>query len=97
MGRGAGRVGGGGAKAFATKEDLKAFATREELREEGERSRRYMKMLVEELKGKIDLYAERVTTLDGRDASQHAESVAANAALDARVTALEASSRKRRR
>jgi uncharacterized protein YceH (UPF0502 family) len=35
---------------LATREDLKPLATKEELREEGERSRRYMKVLVEDLK-----------------------------------------------
>jgi len=42
------------------------LATKEEVPREGEESRRYMKILVEEVKEKIDLYAERVTALDER-------------------------------
>ncbi|MBP7570209.1 MAG: hypothetical protein KBA95_09145 [Acidobacteria bacterium] len=95
-------------KALATKEELKALATKEELREavaklatrlreEGERSRRYMKILIEDVKDTIALDAERLTAVDERDAKQHAESVEADQALDRRVTALEAASRRRRR
>jgi len=50
-------------KALATKEELKAFATKEELREEGERSRLYMKVLIERQDSKLDLLAEHVLSL----------------------------------
>jgi hypothetical protein len=49
---------------LATKEELRAavapLATKEELREEGERSRRYMTMLIEHQNSKIELLAEHV-------------------------------------
>jgi len=60
------------------------------IKDEGEASRRYMKVLVEEVKDKIDIYAERVTAVDERDGRQHAESTEAAKALDRRVTPLEA-------
>ena len=99
-------------KPLATKEGLAEavakLATKEELRQlkddfevrikdEGKASRRYMKILVEEIKGKIDFYAERVTAVDERDARKHAESVEADSALDRRVLALEAARSRRRR
>ena len=65
--------------------------------DEGETSRRYMKVLVEHLEAKIDIYAERMTAVDERDARQHTECLEANASLDKRVTALEASPPRRRR
>lgn len=86
---------------LATKEELReavaGLATKEELREEGEKSRRYMRVLFEELRDRIALFAERLTAVDDRDARQHAECVQADRALDGRVTALDAASRKRRR
>ena len=52
---------------LATKEELQTavalLATREELREEGERSRRYMTMLIEHQNSKLDLLAEHVLSL----------------------------------
>jgi hypothetical protein len=54
-------------KTLATKRDLQTavarLATREELREEGERSRRYMTMLIEHQNSKLDLLAEHVLSL----------------------------------
>ena len=51
-------------QALATKEELRdavaPLATKEELREEGERSRRYMTMLIEHQNSKIELLAEHV-------------------------------------
>jgi len=95
---------------LATKDELRETESRlattigqvkqgleQKIQEEGDRSRRYMKILVEEVKDRVDLYAERMTTVDERDARQHAESVEAAGALDKRVTVLEASSRRRRR
>jgi len=97
---------------LATKEELREavakLAIKDELRQlkddlelkikdEGEASRRYMKVLVEEIKDHIDIYAERVTAVDERDAREHAESVEAAQTLDRRVTALEARQSSRRR
>jgi hypothetical protein len=86
---------------LATKEELREavskLATKEELRREGEESRRYMKILVEEVKDKIALYAEQVTAVDERVTRLHAESVESDRSLDRRVTALEADSPRRRR
>ncbi len=47
---------------LATKAELAVTKTelRAEIREEGERSRRHMEVLVEHLEAKIDLYAEKV-------------------------------------
>jgi len=54
-------------KTLATKGELQTavalLATREEFREEGERSRRYMTMLIEHQNSKLDLLAERVLSL----------------------------------
>ncbi len=83
-------------KTLATKEDLKTLATKDELREEGERSRRHMEVLVESVRDDLRLYAERLETLDKRDARQHADRLQASNAVDTRVTRLEAASRKRR-
>jgi hypothetical protein len=88
---------------LATKEELREavakaiapLATKEELREEGERSRRYMLMLFEDVRGDIRLFADAHGLLDRRDASQHLESVAGLSRLDSRVTTLEAKSRRR--
>jgi len=99
-------------KPVATKDELREalarLATKEELaeakqgleqkiEEEGDRSRRYMKILVEEVKKNIGLYAERVVALDERVSRIQAESAAADAALDNRVTALQADRPRRRR
>ena len=60
-------------KGFATKDDLEAFATKDDVREEGERSRRYMLVLHEDLVGRLnqhlDAYAhhdERLATHEHR-------------------------------
>jgi hypothetical protein len=45
---------------LATKEDLRSLATKDELREEGERLRRHMTMLIEHQNSKIELLAEHV-------------------------------------
>ena len=47
---------------LATKDDLKVLATKEELREEGERSRRHMNVLHEDLRSDIRLLAEHVAS-----------------------------------
>jgi hypothetical protein len=86
---------------LATKEELRQavalLATKEEVREEGAASRRYMKMLAEEIKSEIALYAENLTALDARDARQHADGIKRHVALEKRVAALEAPATKRRR
>jgi hypothetical protein len=55
---------------LATKEELRAaiapLATKEELREEGERSRRHMTMLLEHQDGKLELLAEHVLSLTAK-------------------------------
>jgi len=60
-------------KAFATKDSLEGFATKDDVREEGERSRRYMLVLHEDLVGRLnqhlDAYAhhdERLATHEHR-------------------------------
>lgn len=55
---------------LATKEDLGSavalLATKEELREEGERSRLYMKVLFEAQRADIELLAEHVSAIMAR-------------------------------
>ena len=79
-------------KRFATKEDLKRFATKEELKEESERTRHYMKVLIETVHEKIDrlydLHLANTRRLDEHEAS-HADHDAKIGGLDLRVTALE--------
>ena len=89
--------------ALATKKDLERFATKEELREglreEGERSRRYVTMIAEELRdtvnraldgniGHTQRLDEHGGRLDGHDASI--------GAVDVRVTAIERTPRRGR-
>lgn len=85
---------------LATKEELREavaeLATKDELREEGERSRRYMQMLFEDLRSEMRLWAESWSDLDRRDARQHAESISLFGDVDRRVMALEAKGRRRR-
>jgi len=61
-------------RGFATKEDLRGFATKEELRgtadelrheirAEGDRSRRYMDVLTEQLRSDIALLAEHLARI----------------------------------
>jgi len=54
-------------KTLATKEELRLaiapLATKEELREEGERSRRHMTVLIEDQNSKLELLAEHVLSL----------------------------------
>ena len=45
---------------LATKDDLKVFATKEELKAESKETRRYMQILIEEVKADIKLVAEAV-------------------------------------
>jgi hypothetical protein len=71
------------------------LATKDELRDEGERSRRYMQMLFEDLRSEMRLWAESWSDVDRRDARQHAESLSLFGGLDTRVTALEAKGRRR--
>ncbi len=51
---------------LATKEDLRTLATKEDVREEGERSRRHMTMLIEHQAGKIQLLAEQLSAVMSR-------------------------------
>lgn len=96
---------------LATKEELRAavaqLATKEELNaavvqltakaeEEGDRSRRYMKILNEEIKATVKVYAEHLVALDARDAHQQGETLKRHVALERRVTALEAKRSRRR-
>lgn len=85
---------------LATKDELREavakLATKDELCEEGERSRRYMQMLFEDLRSEMRLWAESWSDVDRRDASQHAESPSLFGGLDKRVMALEAKGRRRR-
>ena len=75
----------------SVKDELRA-----EFRADGAETRRYMKMLVEDLRDDIRILAEGLVALDARDARQHAESAKADAHLDVRVAALEAGRRRRR-
>jgi hypothetical protein len=90
----------GAVAKLATKEELHGavakLATKEELGEEGERSRRYMLMLFEDMRGEIRLFADAYGVLDRRDARQHTETTASLGGLDLRVTALETKGRRRR-
>jgi uncharacterized protein YdcH (DUF465 family) len=85
---------------LATKDELAEavarLATKDELREEGERSRRYMQMLFEDLRSEMRLWTESWSDVDRRDARQHAESLSLFGGLDRRVMALEAKGRRRR-
>jgi hypothetical protein len=85
---------------LATKDELREavakLATKDELREEGERSRRYMQMLFEDLRSEMRLWAESWSDVDRRDTRQHAESLSLFGGLDKRVMALEAKGRRRR-
>ena len=85
---------------LATKDELRdavaRLATKDELRDEGERSRRYMQMLFEDLRSEMRLWAESWSDVDRRDARQHAESPSLFGAIDRRVVALEAKGRRRR-
>lgn len=89
---------------LAAREDVRAMiaeavaplATKTETREEGERSRRYMLMLFEDMRGEIRLFGDACGVLDRRDARQHTETIASLGSLDLRVTALEAKGRRRR-
>ena len=84
----------------AIKEAVAPLATREEVHaivgEEGERTRRYFDIVAEGLRGDIRLIAEGHETLRTSivETRQHLE--AADARLDARVTALEASQKRSR-
>lgn len=90
---------------LATREEMHAaihsaiapLATREEMQEEGERTRTYMKVLIEDVRDEIRLVAEGHVALDKRDLNQHGELKENVAALDTRVTRLEVSERRRRR
>ena len=84
----------------AIKEAVAPLATREEVHaivgEEGERTRRYFDIVADGLRGDIRLIAEGHETLRTSivETRQHLE--AADARLDARVTALEASQKRSR-
>ena len=58
------------AQGLATKDDLKAFATKDDVREEGERTRRHIDVVADQMKGDIKLIAEGHKTtrvyVDGR-------------------------------
>ena len=84
----------------AIKEAVTPLATRDEVHaivgEEGERTRRYFDIVADGLRGDIRLIAEGHETLRTSivETRQHLE--AADARLDARVTALEASQKRSR-
>jgi len=79
---------------LATKAELEPLATRAEMRAEiraeSAETRRFMKVLIEDLRGEIRLTMEGLVDLDARDARQHADRLREHAGLDRRVTALEA-------
>jgi hypothetical protein len=79
-------------KGFATKADLERFATKEDLREEGERSRRHMKMLSEDIRDTVNRSLEMQMALAQR-LGEHGVRIGAHTGkiegLDLRVTALE--------
>jgi hypothetical protein len=93
---------------LATREEMHAaikaavapLATREEVHaivgEEGERTRRHFDIVAEGLRGDIRLIAEGHETLRTSIVEMRRDLEAADARLDARVTALEASQRRRR-
>ena len=79
-------------RAFPTADDPKGFATKDDLREEGERSRRHMTVLYEDIIGRLDRHlegyghheerlADHGARLDGHDARL--------AFLDVRLMAIE--------
>jgi hypothetical protein len=86
-------------KGFALKTDLERFATRDDLREEGERSRRYMKVLIEAVHDTVnralDVQAGHTQRLEqhGARLDGHDGKIGR---LDVRVTALEHRGRRRR-
>jgi hypothetical protein len=69
---------------------------RADIRAESVETRRYMKILHEEVLDHIRLVCEGLGVLDARDARQHADRLKAEARLDVRVMALEAGRRRRR-
>ncbi|MBI3048601.1 MAG: hypothetical protein HYY76_09870 [Acidobacteria bacterium] len=79
---------------LATREEmygaLARYATREEMREEGERTRRHMDVLVESLRDDIRLLAEGQVALHHRIEDVRMELKADIAALDRRLSRLEA-------
>ncbi len=76
-------------KAFATKEDLKAYATKEDLREESERTRRELRMLIEHHDDQIRVIAEGHVWLAERLEACRRHREDAQRVRDARVTRLE--------
>jgi len=81
----------------SVKDELRAeLASKADLRAESVETRRHMTVLVEDLRDEIRILAEGLEVLDARDARQHAESMNADARLDSRVMALEASRRRPR-
>jgi hypothetical protein len=50
-------------KLLATKAELKLLATKEDVREEGERSRRHMTVLIEDQDSRIQLLAEHLSAV----------------------------------
>ena len=80
-------------KACATKEDLKACATKQDLREEGERTRRELRVLIENHDDQIRMIAEGHTWLAERLDACRRRRIEAQRALDARITRLESERR----
>ena len=76
---------------LATKAELRA-----EVQAESAETRRYMKVLVEDLRDDIRIMTEGLVALDARDARQHAERMHAQAGIATRVTSLEAGRRSSR-
>jgi hypothetical protein len=83
---------------LATKDDLKAFATKVELKAESQETRRYMKILVEDLRGDIKLIAEGLADTNRRLISHdHLDIRADLNKVDWRVLKLELKDTKRSR
>ena len=69
---------------------------RANIRAESVETRRYMKILHEDVLDHIRIICEGLGVLDARDARQHADRLKAEARLDVRVMALEAGRRRAR-
>ena len=83
------------------KDELRAeFASKAELRSEIRAAQgdthRYMKMLIEDVRGDIRIVIESLQGAEARNAREHGELRLTDARLDGRVTALEASRRRSR-
>jgi len=81
----------------SVKDELRAeLATTAELRAESAETRRFMKILTEDVRGDLRIVIENQEAAEARDTREHAELRLTDARLDGRVTALEASRRRSR-